>query len=148
MLKPQVISKLLVLIFAASFSAKAQKSIAEYVQVRDINRDGQPSRCDCDYHKKSLVFNRDSTFVFEEVKGRLDPEKQLGYRGTWKIENDSVVVLQVTHTWDMLKRKEEKREAYLEHYTLDKYGRLFSYSEQWEGHGLLRTSQQPLHQKR
>lgn len=149
MVKQQIGFKLFcgVLLLLISNQSAAQKVLAQYSQVRDIDRDGKPSRCDCDYHRKSLVFNRDSTFVFEEVRGRLDPEKQTGYCGTWKIENDSVVVLSVTNTWNMLTHEEEKREAHTENLALDPYGHLFSYNEQWEGRGLLRTSQQPLHKK-
>lgn len=143
---PRFVGCVLLLVLANS-KGFAQKTIARYYQVRDVDRDGNPSRCDCDYHQKSLVFNLDSTFVYEEVRGRLDPEKQYGYRGTWSMEDDSVVVLKVTHTWNSLDAGEEKRETYTEHFTLDKSGHLSSWSEQWNGKGLLRTSQQPIHKK-
>lgn len=78
-------------------SAVAQvpdKAIGSYTW-RFSDREGRPSKCDCDYYEEQIDLLADGTFLYLEQRGRLDA-KQQWERGTWAWENDSLIVLRTT----------------------------------------------------
>lgn len=133
----------LILFMSGSLSF-AQKTTASYERVYEPERDGRPSKCDCDYHKNSLVLMSDSTFTLEEVRGRLDPKTLLTEKGHWKIENDSVLVLTITQASSPLDSKTEKEtNPYHKTFTIGPWGTFIKErfgDENWEGRGLKRTT--------
>lgn len=124
--------------------AQAQKTLASYQYIYDLNSEGKPSRCDCDYRLKSLELNTDSTFLLQEIKGRLDPKTQLEEKGTWKIEKDTLLVLTVktSSTFLVNEKKERQNISCTKTFTIKKWG-IWYYDEEWKGHGLLNPSRKP-----
>jgi hypothetical protein len=60
------------------------------------DREGRPSKCDCDYRKERIDLFADGTFLYLEQHGRMDA-KQQWEKGTWHMRDDSLVDLVTTH---------------------------------------------------
>lgn len=60
------------------------------------DREGVPSRCDCDYREEQVALHADGTFAYQSQRGRLDPKIEYE-KGLWEMRNDSVVHLTTTH---------------------------------------------------
>jgi hypothetical protein len=88
----------LLLIALDSTSIYAQdplKAVGHYNWVFS-DREGRPSKCDCDYQEERIELAADGTFLYLEQRGRMDA-KQEWEKGTWSMRNDSLVDLITTH---------------------------------------------------
>ena len=75
------------------------------------DRDGAPSKCDCDYWLEQVELSADGSFLYLTQRGRLDPEQSFE-KGTWVFERDSIVVLRSSHEkGKMIRLFEEKGDA-------------------------------------
>jgi hypothetical protein len=79
-----------------AFSQNPSKVVGSYTY-RYSDREGRPSKCDCDYYEEQIDLHEDGTFLYMEQRGRLDA-KQQWEKGTWSMRNDSVVELVGTHS--------------------------------------------------
>lgn len=59
------------------------------------DREGRPSKCDCDYHSWTYVLEANGKASFRVQQGRLSPVYFSDARGTWEMLNDSTIVLRL-----------------------------------------------------
>jgi hypothetical protein len=78
-----------------AFAQIPLKAVGNYTY-RFSDREGRPSKCDCDYEEERIDLAADGTFLYLEQRGRMDA-KQEWEKGTWSMRDDSLVDLVTTH---------------------------------------------------
>jgi hypothetical protein len=87
---------LLILFFASLISFQYPSEVRyKFSWWTHNNGDGTPSKCDCDYRGEDITLYTDSTCVFREQRGRLDP-KFSTYKGYWSIQDNHRLLLRFT----------------------------------------------------
>lgn len=86
---------MLLLLPVMSHAQGRQEVSGKYVYTFS-DRDGRPSKCDCDYLREEITLKLDGSFLYLNQRGRLDPKQEF-QKGTWSLKSDSIVVLQSTH---------------------------------------------------
>ena len=91
-----LLSLLLLVAGLQSASAQVPAGLIDYFTYRFSDREGRPSKCDCDYREERIELHADGTFLYLQQRGRLEGAKQQWEKGTWTMRNDSVVDLTTT----------------------------------------------------
>jgi hypothetical protein len=70
--------------------AQAAPDLAGTYRWTFSDREGRPSKCDCDYRLEEITLHADSTCIYLRQEGRLSPRFQQWERGTWELEGEYV----------------------------------------------------------